>query len=79
MDITEDMTKQDVLDSVLEILKDNHWLILKALNWFFSLYDCNYIIKIIQAHTLFNCIVHSKNHIITTVHNFLGGGHKKFN
>ena len=24
VDITEDMTKQDVLDSVLEILKENH-------------------------------------------------------
>ena len=34
VDITEEMTKKDVLDTVLEILKKNHWLILvqQALN-----------------------------------------------
>ena len=40
VDITEEMTKKDVLDTVLEILKENHWLILQqALNLILSLCD----------------------------------------
>ena len=38
--MTEEMTKKDVLDTVLEILKENHWLILQqALNLILSLCD----------------------------------------
>ena len=40
MDMTEEMTKKDVLDTVLEVLKENHWLILQqALNLILSLWD----------------------------------------
>ena len=40
VDMTEEMTKKDVLDTVLEILKENHWLILQqALNLILSLWD----------------------------------------